>query len=167
MTKENQYTEFVRFKIYFVVFYLIKAVSKCQKKYVHPVIEPQPTPMEMHNRKKSTFSISPGCISKIPLNPPLQKGEAAGRFKGLVKYPMNSLYYKSAQELVKRIRSKDLSPIDLMDATLKNIEAVDLRQLLLQAWYHLQPGPMQAAPSAFLRAIQAALDLSRLTDGFL
>jgi Asp-tRNA(Asn)/Glu-tRNA(Gln) amidotransferase A subunit family amidase len=38
---------------------------------------------------------------------------------------MNSLYYKSAQELVKRIRSKDLSPIDLMEATLKRIEAVN------------------------------------------
>jgi hypothetical protein len=33
--------------------------------------------MEMHNRKKSEFSIRPGCIRKIPLNPPLQKGEAA------------------------------------------------------------------------------------------
>jgi len=32
----------------------------------------------MHNGKKSKFSISPGCIRKIPLNPPLQKGEAAG-----------------------------------------------------------------------------------------
>ncbi len=24
------------------------------------------------------FSITPGCIKKIPLNPPLQKGEAVG-----------------------------------------------------------------------------------------
>jgi len=32
----------------------------------------------MYNGKKSKFSISPGCIRKIPLNPPLQKGEAAG-----------------------------------------------------------------------------------------
>jgi hypothetical protein len=34
--------------------------------------------MEMHNGEKSKFSIRPGCIRKIPLNPPLQKGEAAG-----------------------------------------------------------------------------------------
>jgi hypothetical protein len=57
--------------------------DKCKKIYVHPLIQPQPTPMEMHNRKKSKFSISPGCIRKIPLNPPLQKGEAAG-MPGLV-----------------------------------------------------------------------------------
>ena len=43
----------------------------------------------------------------------------------LNKYPMNSLYYKSAQELVKHIHSKDFSPIDLMEATLKRIEAVN------------------------------------------
>lgn len=39
--------------------------------------------------------------------------------------PMNSLYYKSALELVELIRSKDLSPIDLMEQTLRRIEAVN------------------------------------------
>jgi len=34
--------------------------------------------MEMHNGEMSKISISPGCIRKIPLNPPLQKGEAVG-----------------------------------------------------------------------------------------
>jgi hypothetical protein len=34
--------------------------------------------MEMHNGEKSKFSIRLGRIRKIPLNPPLQKGEAVG-----------------------------------------------------------------------------------------
>jgi Asp-tRNA(Asn)/Glu-tRNA(Gln) amidotransferase A subunit family amidase len=38
---------------------------------------------------------------------------------------MNSLSYKSAKDLVKHIRSKDLSPIDLMEETLRRIEAVN------------------------------------------
>ena len=38
---------------------------------------------------------------------------------------MNSLYYKSAKDLVKHIRSKDLSPIDLIEETLRRIEAVN------------------------------------------
>jgi hypothetical protein len=41
--------------------------------------------MEMHNGEKSKFSISPGCNRKIPLNPPFQKGEAAG-MPGLISY---------------------------------------------------------------------------------
>jgi hypothetical protein len=55
--------------------------NECQmtnaKIYVHPLIQTQPTLMEMHNGKKSNFSISPACIIKIPLNSPLQKGEEA------------------------------------------------------------------------------------------
>jgi hypothetical protein len=39
--------------------------------------------MEMHSEEKSKFSIRPGCIRKIPLNPPLQKGEAVG-MRGLI-----------------------------------------------------------------------------------
>jgi len=38
----------------------------------------------MNNGEKSKFSITPGCIRKIPLNPPLQKGEAAG-MTGLIE----------------------------------------------------------------------------------
>jgi hypothetical protein len=33
--------------------------------------------MEMHNGEKCKFSINSGCIKKIPLNPPLQKGEGS------------------------------------------------------------------------------------------
>jgi aspartyl-tRNA(Asn)/glutamyl-tRNA(Gln) amidotransferase subunit A len=38
---------------------------------------------------------------------------------------MNSLNYKSAQELVKLIRSKAISPVELMEETLKRIEAIN------------------------------------------
>jgi aspartyl-tRNA(Asn)/glutamyl-tRNA(Gln) amidotransferase subunit A len=38
---------------------------------------------------------------------------------------MTSIYYKSAQELVQLVRSKDLSPVELMGETLKRIEAVN------------------------------------------
>ncbi|MCD6265056.1 MAG: amidase, partial [Deltaproteobacteria bacterium] len=35
------------------------------------------------------------------------------------------MFYKSAQELTKLIRSKDLSPVELMELTLQRIEAVN------------------------------------------
>jgi len=38
---------------------------------------------------------------------------------------MNSLYYKSAQELVKLICSKAISPVELMEETIKRIEAIN------------------------------------------
>jgi aspartyl-tRNA(Asn)/glutamyl-tRNA(Gln) amidotransferase subunit A len=38
---------------------------------------------------------------------------------------MSSLYEKSAHELVKRIRSKEITPLDLMEATLRRIETVN------------------------------------------
>jgi len=38
---------------------------------------------------------------------------------------MTSIHYKSALELVKLIRSKDLSPVELMEETLRRIEAVN------------------------------------------
>ena len=38
---------------------------------------------------------------------------------------MNSLNYKSAQELLKLIRSKVISPVELMEETLKRIEAIN------------------------------------------
>jgi len=38
---------------------------------------------------------------------------------------MTSIYYKSALELVKLIRSKDLSPVELMEETLQRIEVVN------------------------------------------
>ncbi len=34
--------------------------------------------MKVHKGKKSNVSISQVCIRKIPLNPPLQKGEEVG-----------------------------------------------------------------------------------------
>ncbi len=56
--------------------------NECQmtnaKIYAHSLIQTQPTLVKMHNGEKSKFSIRPGCINKIPLNPPLQKGEAVG-----------------------------------------------------------------------------------------
>ncbi|MBW1700672.1 MAG: amidase [Deltaproteobacteria bacterium] len=38
---------------------------------------------------------------------------------------MTSIYYKSAQELVQLVRSKELSPVELMGETLKRLEAVN------------------------------------------
>jgi aspartyl-tRNA(Asn)/glutamyl-tRNA(Gln) amidotransferase subunit A len=38
---------------------------------------------------------------------------------------MTSIYYKPAQELVQLIRSKQLSPVELMEETLKRIEAIN------------------------------------------
>ena len=38
--------------------------------------------------KCCTFSITPGCIRKIPLNPPLQKGEEFG-VPGLIEMFQN------------------------------------------------------------------------------
>jgi Asp-tRNA(Asn)/Glu-tRNA(Gln) amidotransferase A subunit family amidase len=38
---------------------------------------------------------------------------------------MTSVYYKSAQELVQLIRSRKLSPVDLMEETIKRIEAIN------------------------------------------
>jgi Asp-tRNA(Asn)/Glu-tRNA(Gln) amidotransferase A subunit family amidase len=35
------------------------------------------------------------------------------------------MFYKSAQELLKRMKSKDLSPVELMESTLQRIEAVN------------------------------------------
>jgi len=35
------------------------------------------------------------------------------------------MFYKSAQELTKLIRSKDISPVELMKTTLESIEAVN------------------------------------------
>jgi len=62
--------------------------NECQmtnaKIYVHPLIQTHPTPVKMYNGKKNSFSISPACIRKIPLNPPLQKGEEVG-MPGLIE----------------------------------------------------------------------------------
>jgi aspartyl-tRNA(Asn)/glutamyl-tRNA(Gln) amidotransferase subunit A len=38
---------------------------------------------------------------------------------------LSSIYYKSARELLRFIKSKDLSPLELMEETLKRIEAVN------------------------------------------
>ncbi|MBW2203712.1 MAG: hypothetical protein JRF52_06330 [Deltaproteobacteria bacterium] len=38
---------------------------------------------------------------------------------------MTSMHYKSALELTGLIRSKDLSPVELMEETLRRIEAVN------------------------------------------
>ena len=40
--------------------------------------------MYRETAKKGKFSITTGCIKKIPLNPPLQKGEAVG-MRGLIE----------------------------------------------------------------------------------
>ena len=38
---------------------------------------------------------------------------------------MSPLYYKSARELLSLIRSKEISPVELMEATLKRIDEVN------------------------------------------
>ena len=64
---------------------------------------------------------------------------------------MTSMFYKPAQELVELIRSKQLSPVELMEQTLKRIEAVNPS---LNAFVSLRPE--QAMDEAKLMAERIA-----------
>ena len=47
--------------------------------------------MSMKLKEKiGKFSKNPGCVRKIPLNPPLQKGEAVGLPGRIGKFPISS-----------------------------------------------------------------------------